>query len=548
MAEQKGSSRTPLWAWVVLWALIPPSVCGGGIKGEPRVTERWEARKVVRQGDVVKLPCPITANPAPFYEWFKDREEVRASWQRYNTKNHILRIKTAKVEDSGTYTCLGVNGFGQVNVSMHLIVLGSDEPPGNVQVPILTEVDPKGSIQRRQGESVTLTCRAKGLPTPTVTWHKDGLDLGKIGQQISFNSLLPTDSGLYTCKAISALGETSANFSIHVGEPKEEQELEISDAVNTTVVEGGSTALQCTVRTSHQPTILWLKEIPPDTVAANASGVSADKSHHVYQLGERPFKRVEGAGAVVAKGDRIYLSKMTISNATPSHAGVYACLGLNTLGYSYKEAHLTVLSKEAGVQTPPVGSKDRNVNWLFFIIPAIVIIVVVVAVIVCQLRKAAPDKPVGGTPPTPVLKGDDPSALAPLNPDTHGHSLTSRPPDLVYQEVSGYAPSSLRGAPHGSHYGEQYPSPYPESYVDPAYSDPYSGDRGPTRASDHSYARLTHPSHPSHPSLASHNSHNSHASSSPHLPPPYAHAHPHAHTHSHAHTHRHPQYFVHYNL
>lgn len=39
-------------------------------------------------------------------------------------------------------------------------------------------------------------------------------------------------------------------------EPKEEQELEISDAVNTTVVEGGSTALQCTVRTSHQPTIL----------------------------------------------------------------------------------------------------------------------------------------------------------------------------------------------------------------------------------------------------------------------------------------------------
>lgn len=116
----------------------------------------------------------------------------------------------------------------------------------------------------------------------------------------------------------------------------------------------------------------------------------------------------------------------------------------------------------------------------------------------------------------------------------------------VLQEVSGYTSGSVRGGGgghHHHHHYDQYPNSYPESYVDPAYSDPYgaaasAGERGPTRASEHSYARLTHPS------LASHAS-----SSSPHLPPPYVHPpHPHPHAHTHSHTHKHPQYFVHYNL
>lgn len=533
-----------IWAWTAILALSSPLAAGGGIKGEPRVTEKWESRKVVREGESVKLLCPITGSPEPFFEWSKGTEAVKTTWERYTTKKHTLRIKLTQVTDSGTYHCYGVNGFGKAEASMHLIVLGKNEPNGDVSIPILTMVWPEGNQQRRIGEPLTLTCKAKGLPTPTVAWFKDDLSLGKIGDQLTFNGLQSTDTGIYTCKASSSLGVVTANFSINVLEPKKEPELDISEAVNQTVFEGESTSLQCTVRTSHTPEVQWLKKVNPESFEG---GKIPNKT---IPIGNQHYRRVETAAPVVAKGGNTYLSKLTIVRAVPEDAGIYACLGANNLGYDYREAHLTVLSRRDGVQrAPPVGPKEKNINWFFLIIPAVVILVVVVVAIMCQMRKTAPDKPVGVSPPTPVLKGDDTSALAPLNPDSHGH--LPRPPDLVYQEVSGYPGNTMRG-PHTNNYKDQYPSPYPdsypESYPEPAYSDPYSGERGPTRASEHSYARLTHPSHPSHPSLASHPSHTSHASSSPHLPPPYAHTHVHGHAHSHSHTHRHPQYFVHYNL
>ncbi|XP_042221940.1 fibroblast growth factor receptor-like 1 [Homarus americanus] len=547
-----------VWVWAAVFALLFSKACGrGGIKGEPRVTGQWQTRKVVREGDFVKLLCPITANPEPLYDWFKDGEAVKATWKRYNTKKNVLKIKPAFQEDAGYFTCVGVNGFGTVNSSMSLIVLGEGEPEGELMEPQLTQVWPESPLHRRRGEHLVLSCQARGLPTPIVTWYKDGLSLSREGEQLTFDALLTTDSGHYTCRANSALGGKTANFTLQVGERSEDHDLEISEAVNTTVVEGGTTSLQCTVRTSHPPRVQWLKEITAD----EAGDGGAQLPNSTQKLGGRWFRKVEGVGRVVARGDSHYLSKLTISRATPHVAGVYVCLAVNTLGFSFREAHLTVLHREAGTQYPPVGQKERSVNWLFLIIPAVVVIIVVVAVVLCQIRKTSPDKPVGVTPPTPVLKGgDDASGLTPLNPDSHNHHALPRPPDLVYQEVSGYPGGSLRSgqtgglAPGGGggggsgHYTEHYPSPYPESYIDPAYSDPYSGERGPTRTSDHSYARLTHPSHPSHPSLASHTSHASHASSSPHLPPPYAHTHGHSHAHSHAHSHRHPQYFVHYNL
>ncbi|KAK8753936.1 hypothetical protein OTU49_003115, partial [Cherax quadricarinatus] len=378
-----------------------------------------------------------TGSPEPFYEWFKDGEAVKATWNRYAPKKKILRIKPVHLEDGGAFTCVGVNGFGKVNSSMSLIVLKKGEPEGDLMEPVLTEVWPEGILQRRRGEGLVLICRARGLPTPTITWYKDDLLLNREGEQLTFSSMVPTDTGRYTCRANSALGATSANFTLQVGEPNEDHELEISEAVNTTVVEGGTTSLQCTVRTSHLPSVQWLKEIGAEE--AGKEGVGAQAPNSTRQLGGRWFRRVKGAGGVVARGEGHYLSKLTISHAFPSDAGVYVCLAVNTLGFSFKEAHLTVLHRGAGKQYPPVGQKERSVNWLFLIIPAVVVVIVVAAVVMCQLRKTTPDKPVGVTPPTPVLKGDDASALTPLNPESHAHALP-RPPDLVYQEVSGSYP------------------------------------------------------------------------------------------------------------
>lgn len=530
-----------VWAWVWAWAVVVAlnflqadgrgGSGGGGIKGEPHVSSQWPASHVHREGELVRLTCPITANPEAFYDWYKDGDGITDTWNRYVPKKRLLKIKNVRGVDAGVYTCKGVNGFGRANASTSLIVLGKGEVLDNLTKPVLTEVSPQVPIHRRRGDTLTLTCRARSLIKPMVTWSKDGARLETRGEQFHLRSVSPMDAGQYTCRAESNLGAATANFTVYVEDPGSDEHLQIRETVNTTVEEGGTTSLQCSVHTSNPPRVEWLKELSPEQERA---GYMLNATR---MLAGRRYMMMEGVEGVVARGGGEYLTKLTLSRATPAAAGVYVCLAVNDLGFSFKKAHLTV-RRQPGPEYPPVRQEERSVNWLFLIIPAVVVVVVVIAVVVCQLRKSTPDKPVGVNAPTPMLKGDDPSALTPLNqqdPHSHPPSLP-RPPDLVYQEVSGYSASSVRGGGHGASSGthyEQYPSPYPDSYLDPAYSDPYQADRGTTRSSDHGYARLTHPS------LASH------ASSSPQLPPPYVH--PHAH-HAHTHTHRHPQYFVHYNL
>ena len=40
------------------------------------------------------------------------------------SNNKVLKIRAAKLDDTGTFVCRGVNGFGKAQVNIHLIVVG----------------------------------------------------------------------------------------------------------------------------------------------------------------------------------------------------------------------------------------------------------------------------------------------------------------------------------------------------------------------------------------------------------------------------------------
>lgn len=53
-------------------------------------------------------------------------------------------------------------------------------------------------------------------------------------------------------------------------------------------------------------------------------------------------------GEVWSRPDGSYLNKLLITRAKEDDAGMYICLGANTMGYSFRSAYLTVLpGKEA---------------------------------------------------------------------------------------------------------------------------------------------------------------------------------------------------------
>lgn len=66
------------------------------------------------------------------------------------------------------------------------------------------------------------------------------------------------------------------------------------------------------------------------------------KGNATRMLAGRRYMMMEGVEGVVSRGGGEYLTKLTLSRATPAAAGVYVCLAVNDLGFSFKKAHLTV--------------------------------------------------------------------------------------------------------------------------------------------------------------------------------------------------------------
>ena len=69
-------------------------------------------------------------------------------------------------------------------------------------------------IKSREGESVTMNCRARGNPTPIITWDFQGLELSDIEPRITYladrslqiDDVSVADIGTYKCTARNMYG------------------------------------------------------------------------------------------------------------------------------------------------------------------------------------------------------------------------------------------------------------------------------------------------------------------------------------------------------
>lgn len=380
-------------------------------RGPPRVSHKVTHRQSARLGSAIKLPCPVEGDPPPLIMWTKDGRNIHSGWVRFRFLRMGLKIKEVEADDAGTYICKATNGFGSVNINYTLIVVEdstrrasgpADEAQSEGGDGELSEklVRPRFSepakmrkrvIARPVGSSVRLKCAASGNPRPEIVWLKDERPLSEqeVGEgrqkkwTLSLRNLSPEQSGRYTCCISNRAGQINATYKLEVIQRTNTKPvLTGTHPVNTTVDFGGTTSLQCKVRSDVKPVIQWLKRVE-----------SSEESRYnsTIEVGEHRFV-VLPTGDVWSRPDGSYLNKLLITRAKEEDAGMYICLGANTMGYSFRSAFLTVLPDTKPPITTVFSAAPSSLPWPVVIgIPAgIVFIFGTVLLWFCQSRKHCP--------------------------------------------------------------------------------------------------------------------------------------------------------------
>ena len=297
-----------------------------------------EMKKVGRIGDNIKLVCPIVAFPPPMIEWSKNGEKIDYMWERHRTSKKSLKIKNINEDDTGIFTCKGINGFGSEDVRIELIVVDPRVlPPGSknmkdVTPPVFTyeSKTSQKTFTKAAGETFKVSCEALGSPQPEIFWFKNGHHIDRSVRYqrgkstVEFSVMGGADAGVYTCRARNLIGEKTLNFTLDVKQPKGAPHAIVTEAgpTNTTVMVGEEAALQCKVKSIAEPHIKWLKKLE------SHEALVAHDHERTLRVGQERY-RILDANPDVSVGNDEYLNKLLIQHAALEDAGLYICFVTN---------------------------------------------------------------------------------------------------------------------------------------------------------------------------------------------------------------------------
>uniref|UniRef100_A0A7N6C1R7 Roundabout, axon guidance receptor, homolog 3 (Drosophila) n=1 Tax=Anabas testudineus TaxID=64144 RepID=A0A7N6C1R7_ANATE len=184
--------------------------------------------QIATQGRSITFQCGTTGNPPPAIFWQKEGSQMLlfpgqppSQSGRYSVSmSGELTITDVHPEDSGFYICQAISVAGSVLTKALLEVEGGRVPPIIRQGPANQTVS--------QAATAQLHCRVIGGPSVKISWEKDGekvqgnkprLTLMENGTlQITDIKVCDVDSGMYTCVASSATGESSWSGMLTVKE------------------------------------------------------------------------------------------------------------------------------------------------------------------------------------------------------------------------------------------------------------------------------------------------------------------------------------------
>lgn len=221
------------------------------------------------------LLCPAQGSPHPTVSWSKDGAPLQ------NSQSGEVHITGPGSRDVGIYRCTATNDFGSDSETSH--VLMAESPTIAVSWRNASDLNSSsvtvvvgGSVHVRVGANVTLECPVKGVPQPTVSWHRKEGPLSTSASPLLNGSLLLRnvtlqDSGIYSCVAANDIGKSVAPSLLRVaegsmGESEHQPFKEINRkrvlmasliGTSITIKPGDILRIGCPVVPSHRKPITW---------------------------------------------------------------------------------------------------------------------------------------------------------------------------------------------------------------------------------------------------------------------------------------------------
>ncbi|XP_040476353.1 protogenin [Ursus maritimus] len=151
----------------------------------------------------VVLECVATGNPKPIISWSRlDHKSIDV----FNTRvlgNGNLMISDVKLQHAGVYVCRATTP-GTRNFTVAMATITVLAPPSFVEWP--------ESLTRPRAGTARFVCQAEGIPSPKMSWLKNGRKIHSNGRikmynsKLVINQIIPEDDAIYQCMAENSQG------------------------------------------------------------------------------------------------------------------------------------------------------------------------------------------------------------------------------------------------------------------------------------------------------------------------------------------------------
>ncbi|CAI2304070.1 unnamed protein product [Caenorhabditis sp. 36 PRJEB53466] len=308
-----------------------------------RVTRTQYGFRTLQESSA-KMCLKVTGYPLPDITWYKDdvllHEDERHTFYSDEDGFFAMTIDPVQVSDTGRYTCMATNEYGQASTSAFFRVMKVEKeaaPPAFV-----TKLRDK---ECKEGDIIDFECEVEGWPEPELVWLVDDQPLRPShdfrlqydGQtaKLEIRDAQPDDTGVYTVKIQNEFGTTESKAELFVQADPDKNHVAPEFQATIEDVEcdeGEEVRFKSVITGDPNPEITWF-----------INGKPLSESEKVKFISE----------------DGICI--LTIKDVTRHFDGLVTCQGSNRLGSASCDGRLKVRVPPA----PPTFNKpleDKTVQ------------------------------------------------------------------------------------------------------------------------------------------------------------------------------------------